>query len=81
MYETVLWQGCHNITGKQFEKRVRLLGKQRTMPVRFEIHGKGSHSRLYYGDRFTTLKDRKKEIGVGLLKAMCMQLGIDSKDL
>jgi hypothetical protein len=28
------------------------------------------HGRLYYGERFTTLKDRKKEIGPGRLKAL-----------
>ncbi len=43
-------------------------------------HGKGSHGRLYYGDRFTTLKDRKKEIGPGLLKAMLDQLGLTKED-
>jgi mRNA interferase HicA len=44
-------------------------------------HGKGSHGRLYYGERFTTLKDRRKEIGPGLLKAMLDQLGLTRKDL
>ena len=44
-------------------------------------HGKGSHGRLYYGSRFTTLKDRLKEIGPGLLKAMLDQLGLTKKDL
>ncbi|MBV9288863.1 MAG: type II toxin-antitoxin system HicA family toxin [Hyphomicrobiales bacterium] len=43
--------------------------------------GKGSHGRLYYGDRFTTLKDRRKEIGPGLLKAMLDQLGLARGDL
>ncbi len=43
--------------------------------------GKGSHGRLYYGERFTTLKDRKKEIGPGLLKAMLDQLGLSREDL
>jgi len=43
--------------------------------------GKGSHGRLYYGDRFTTLKDRKKEIGPGLLNAMLDQLGLTKEDL
>jgi len=43
--------------------------------------GKGSHGRLYYGARFTTLKDRKKEIGPGLLKAMLDQLGLTKADL
>jgi mRNA interferase HicA len=44
-------------------------------------HGKGSHGRLYYGNRFTTLKDRKKEIGPSLLKAMLDQLGLTKTDL
>jgi mRNA interferase HicA len=44
-------------------------------------HGKGSHGRLYYGERFTTLKDRKKEIGPGLLSAMLAQLGLTRADL
>jgi mRNA interferase HicA len=44
-------------------------------------HGKGSHGRLYYGGQFTTLKDRKKEIGPGLLKAMLDQLGLTKADL
>ena len=52
------------------------------MPVSFDHgRGKGSHGRLYYGDRFTTLKDRKKEIGPGLLKAMLNQLGLTKDDL
>ncbi len=35
---------------------------------RFETkRGKGSHGTLYYGSRKTILKDRKKEIGQGLL--------------
>jgi predicted RNA binding protein YcfA (HicA-like mRNA interferase family) len=42
---------------------------------------RGSHGRLYYGDRFTTLKDRKKEIGPGLLKAMLEQLSLDKDSL
>lgn len=52
------------------------------MPVSFEPgHGKGSHGRLHYGTRFTTLKDRRKEIGPGLLSAMLKQLGLDKSDL
>ena len=34
-----------------------------------------------FGERFTTLKDRKKEIGPGLLKAMLEQLGLSKDDL
>ena len=62
----------------EFIKKVRTLGKTNGVAVRFvETHGKGSHGRLYYGERFTTVKDRKKEIGTGLLAAMMKQLGIE----
>lgn len=44
-------------------------------------HGKGSHGRLHYGDRFTTVKDRRKEIGKGLLHAMLHQLGLTFDDI
>jgi mRNA interferase HicA len=43
--------------------------------------GKGSHGRLYFGEEFTTLKDRKKEIGPDLLAKMCRDLGIDPREL
>ena len=52
------------------------------MPVAFDPgRGKGSHGRLYYGTRFTTLKDRRKEIGPGLLKGMLDQLDLTKMDL
>jgi mRNA interferase HicA len=70
------------MTGREFERRIRRLGGKRGVPVSFDLgHGKGSHGRLYYGDRFTTLKDRKKEIGPGLLKAMLEQLGLTRIDI
>jgi len=36
---------------------------------------------LYFGEEYTTLKDRKKEIGRALLSKMCRDLGIDPHDL
>jgi predicted RNA binding protein YcfA (HicA-like mRNA interferase family) len=41
----------------------------------------GSHGRLYYGDRFTTVKDRKKEIGPGLLRKMLADLRLSPDDI
>jgi mRNA interferase HicA len=70
------------VTGNELERRVRKLGRRRGIAVSVDGgHGKGSHGRLYYGGRFTTLKDRKKEIGPGLLKAMLDQLGLTKDDL
>jgi mRNA interferase HicA len=69
------------MNGNEFERWIRKLGRVRGVPVSFDSgHGKGSHGRLYFGDRFTTLKDRKKEIGPGLLKAMLDQLGLKRRD-
>lgn len=68
--------------GAEFIRRVRRLGKERGVVVLFDkSHGKGSHGRLYYGTRMTTVKDRKKEIGPGLLAAMLVQLGLTKSDL
>jgi mRNA interferase HicA len=68
--------------GDEFERKIQRLGRRRGISVVFDpAHGKGSHGRLYFGERFTTLKDRKKEIGPGLLKAMLDQLGLKRDDI
>ncbi len=51
------------------------------MEIRFVTHrGKGSHGTLYLGDRHTIVKDRKKELGKGLLAQMLSDLGIAPND-
>ena len=68
--------------GADFIRRIRRLGRSRGVAVSFDQrHGKGSHGTLYYGNRKTTVKDRKKEIGPGLLRAMLEQLGLTMEDL
>lgn len=70
------------MTGNEFVRRVRILGRARGVPVRFEAEmGKGSHGRLYFGERYATVKDRRKEIGAGLLAAMLRQLELRREDL
>jgi hypothetical protein len=50
--------------GSEFERHVQRLARSRKVACEFVAdRGKGSHGRLYLGDEFTTLKDRKKEIG------------------
>lgn len=69
------------MTGRQFITRVRAIGKERGIAVRVdEKHGKGSQAMLYYGTRATTVKDRRKELGPGLLSAMIRQLGLIRND-
>lgn len=44
-------------------------------------HGKGSHATLRFAGRKTTLKDLKKEIGAGLLRAVPNDVGLSPRDL
>ena len=70
------------MTGAEFIQQVRKIARTRQVSVQFDArHGKGSHGRLYYGERFTTVKDRKKEIGPGLLQKMLTDLGLRRDDL
>lgn len=57
-------------------RELRKLAKERQ--VRFDVetgHGKGSHYRLHFGDRFTTLK--AGEMTPGYVRLVRKQLGID----
>ena len=69
------------MTGADFIRKVRRMARRSGIAVRFESRrGKGSHGRLYYGARFTTVKDRRKEIGLGLLRKMLRDLGLEDID-
>ena len=70
------------MTGGEFIRKIEALGRRTGISVHFdERHGKGSHGTLYDGTRKTTVKDRKKDIGPGLLAAMLSQLSLSKKDL
>jgi mRNA interferase HicA len=70
------------VTGAELLRRLRRLAREKSLPFDYEArHGKGSHGRVFLGDRLTTLKDPKKEIGPGLLSDMLRQLGITKDDL
>jgi len=61
---------------------LKKIAKQRGERLEFvKKHGKGSHGTICLGDKCTTMKDRKKEIGTGLLNAMLDQLGVDKSEL
>ena len=69
------------MNGRQFIAKVRRWAKARNLEVRFAAsEGPGSHGTLYVGDRKTTVKDRKKEIGKGLLTKMLGDLGIEKDE-
>jgi mRNA interferase HicA len=66
----------------EFIRRIEALGAARGIPVRFDkTRGKGSHSTLYYGERLTVVKDRRKECGPGLIAKMLADLGLTRSDL
>ncbi len=70
------------VNGREFVARTRKLARRNGIPVRFDrTRGKGSHGTLYYGDRHTVVKDRRKPLKTGTLLGMCKQLGIDPSDL
>ena len=67
--------------GRQFIARVRTWARLRDLAVHFVAsEGSGSHGTLYMGNRKTTVKDRKKEIGKGLLAKMLADLEIDREN-
>ena len=67
--------------GRDFVERVFGIGRERGVSVRIDTErGKGSHVTLYYGSRFTIVKDRRKDIGPGLLSSMIRQLGLERRD-
>jgi len=70
------------MNGHEFLKKLRKIAKANGVGIRYDGKpGKGSHGRVYYGAAFTTLKDRTKEIGPGLLKKMLTDLGIAKDDM
>jgi len=70
------------MNGGELLRLLRRLGKANGVAVWYDAKpGKGSHGRVYYGAAFTTIKDRRKEIGEGLLRKMLNDLGLKREDL
>ena len=70
------------MNGNELLKRLRKIARERRLQLQFvRERGKGSHGTLYLGDRYTIMKDRKKEIGPGLLKKMLTDLSLDKSDI
>ena len=68
--------------GVEFVRRLKKLGRRIGISVRYDARrGKGSHGRVYYGDRYATIIGLRHEIGPKLLRVMCRQLGIDPRNL
>ncbi len=62
--------------------KVKAIARRNELTYRWVAErGSGSHGTLYVGDRFTVVKDLKKEPGPGLLSDMLKQLGIRKEEL
>ncbi len=58
-----------------------MIGRERRIAVSVNSErGKGSHVTLYFGSRNTIVKDRRKELGQGLLSHMIRDLGVHRDD-
>jgi len=70
------------VTGNDFIRRVRKLGRDRGVEVSFVAErGKGSHGTLYFGARRTIVRNPRDELKKGTLGAMLRQLGIRREEL
>ena len=70
------------MTGNEFTRKVRSLGRKRSINVTFiPERGKGSHGTLYYGDKLTIVRNPKDELKTGTLHAMLTQLGLTLREL
>jgi mRNA interferase HicA len=70
------------MTGNEFIRKVQRLGRKNGVPVMFvPRRGKGSHGTLFYGSRFTVVRNPKDELKTGTLHAMLNQLGFTLNDL
>jgi mRNA interferase HicA len=70
------------MTGNEFIRKVKKLGKEKSVTVQFVARrGKGSHGTLFYGSRFTIVRNPKDELKTGTFHAMLTQLGLSHEDL
>ena len=61
---------------------MKKLGRKNGVVVQFVAQrGKGSHGTLFYGTRFTIVRNLKDELKTGTLHAMLGQLGLHLEDL
>ena len=70
------------MSDKELIRKITRLGKKRGVKVRFESRqGKGSHGRLYYGDKWTTATRRGKQLSRREVRRNLAQIGLSIEDL
>jgi mRNA interferase HicA len=67
------------MNGREFVRRARRYARANGLQCRFDPkRGKGSHGRLYIGERVTTVPHG--ELGRGILSSMLKDLNIDRRE-
>ena len=67
------------MNGGEFLRRAKHYAGKNGQEFRFDpSHGKGSHGRLYIGERFTTVQ--RGELSRAMLAAMIRQLDIEKEE-
>jgi len=70
------------MNGGEFLRKAKRFADRKGLAYRWvPARGAGSHGTVYIGSRMTVVKDRKKELGSGLFRAMCRDLDIDPREL
>ncbi len=68
--------------GSEFLRKVKKLGLKKGVKVEYDQRrGKGSHATLFYGDKFTIIRNLKDELKTGTYNGMLKQLGISEEEL
>ena len=71
-----------NMRGNEFIRKIKKLGRKNGIYVKFVARrGKGSHGTLFYGEKFTIVRNPKDELKPGTIHAMIEQLGLTIDDL
>jgi mRNA interferase HicA len=70
------------LKGGEFLRKVKKFARRNGLACHWmPARGLGSHGTVCVGERMTVVKDLKKDLGAGLYRAMCRDLGIDPREL
>jgi mRNA interferase HicA len=68
------------VNGIELVRQLRRLAMRREMSWRTEP-GKGSHLKVWMGERRTVVPQHREDLGIGLRRSILRQLGLTETDL
>jgi len=69
------------VNAREFISRARKYARNHNLEFLYDPrHGKGSHGRVFVGNRLTTVKSANKQLGKGLVRRMLRDLDIHPKE-